>query len=268
MGIIKMTGKVLEISGKIIQADGVDEYLENKGKELLEKWVVKSGAQALSAKEQRERVVEALRKPLHSRAFALAVDKTFDEFLRDVEMVCEVTWKAGVIGFDSTALLPAALVQDCALSLAQNRIAQWAEFKRLYDSELLRQAFFEEWRANAIKGIMGANPSPENPFEIGERRWIVFIDPEAYWTEEMPRGAFYIHRSSKERAEEDKQTQFRAHIDQLDEKRGRLSEAELTAEVRSALNIRERIEKKGPPRSDSELILLALDKVKFLLKAK
>ena len=265
MGIIRITGKVLEISGKIIQAEGVEDYLENKGKELLEKWVVKTGAQALSSEEQREKVVEALRKPLHSRAFASAVDKTFDEFLNDVERVCQVTWSAGAIGSDTTALLPIALVQDCALSLSQNRIAGWAEFKRLYDSELLRQAFFEEWRMNAIKAILGSAPSPENPFEIGDRRWIVFTDPEAYWAEDVRPGAFYIHRSSKERAAENKQVQFRSHIDQLDEKRGRLTEAQLTAEVRSALSIKQRIET-SVPTSEALWDMLGIEKARLALK--
>ncbi len=43
MGWIKITGKVVEFTGKLVQAEGFEEWAIGKGKEVVEKVALESG---------------------------------------------------------------------------------------------------------------------------------------------------------------------------------------------------------------------------------
>lgn len=243
MGIIRITGKVLEISGKIMQAEAVELWLEDKGKELMQKWVEKKGIEAFSSDKQKAEVVEALREPLHSRAFAKAIDTTFDEFLTAASNICELIWFSSHLSEGSTALLPTAVVQGCAISMIEAQILSWTEFNRLYDSELLKRAFLEEWRAVAVQVIRKSPPTIENAFDLGKGFSVVLIDDTAFWSKEFPLGAFYIYRRANSEISEVDREKIEKDIESLDRKRGRFSDKDLADNLKAFSAIRQEVMK-------------------------
>jgi small nuclear ribonucleoprotein (snRNP)-like protein len=242
---VRTAGKILEISGKILQADGVNEYLENKGKELLEHWVQKKGIEYLSIEQQKQQVVEAIGKPLQSRPFAQEIDTTFGEFLEVAGNVCKIIQVAGGLPAAAmTMLVPIAFVQDYALSLVERRIRAWAEFQRLYDGDVLREAFLEEWRTAAKQKIREANPATDSPFKLSRGCWLVLSDYTLFWSQEIPQGSFYIYCNSGDAVAAAEHSRITLQIKNIDRIRGRLKAVELNSNVQFFEAVRKEIEGK------------------------
>jgi hypothetical protein len=233
VGLIRWSGKVLEISGKIMQADGVDAWIESQGKALFEQWVTKRGIKYFSTYRGKKQVVEALRQPLRSRAFSESIDKTFGEYLIDAEKVCEAVEKAGSFGgFGFTFIVPSFLFQDHPFRRLEARIKNWDEFNRLYAAEV-QDLFFDEWRRAAVQQIRDERPAPDKPFSLGNDRFIVSVDDEAFWSDRLSRGSYYIYESPNSKMSKADFSKITRQVADLDRIRGAFSKDQLARQIQS-----------------------------------
>jgi hypothetical protein len=86
----KLFGKTLEISGRVMQAEGVDKWIESQGEKLAEDFAVKRGGKALGGRALKKSVLGEFKKPFDDRSFAERIDSTSGQFLNIAGDVCDL----------------------------------------------------------------------------------------------------------------------------------------------------------------------------------
>lgn len=245
MGLFKIFGKSLEISGRILQAEGVQEWLEHKGKTLFEEWTVKKGIKYFAGYRGKKLAVQALQSPFKSRPFFESIDHTFEEFCEHGGKIAQMVGLRCSQISNFTYFIPYFLLDDIAFEKIESRIRNWDEFKRLYPDELIKQLFFQEWRSAIKANISSLQPTVKKPIKLEQGYFAVAIDDEAFWSVESMKGTYYVHHNlGNEITSGDFITVNRQIID-LDKKRGELSSSELNSNLSAFVTIADAIRNVG-----------------------
>ena len=81
MGVIKWTGKAFNLAGKILTAEGVEQWLENEGKKLLEERVSDISKKWFFGKSRAKKIIknEALEVTNSSQAFKASLNQVLND---------------------------------------------------------------------------------------------------------------------------------------------------------------------------------------------
>ena len=238
MSIFRSTMKAIEVGAKILQADGVDNWLKSQGEKYFEKFVADRGQIFFARYRGRNDFLEAFRRPLKNRQFQVSIDKTYTTFKTLLGEISEVVKYAGDFNGDSTFVVPAFLLHNIGFERLQSEISLWAEFNREFPTEMLRAFFFREWRVALLKGLREELQSTRCVL-LNERYAIVGIDDEMHWSDRLKGGYYIFYGISK--PSKANLPLFKKQIDECNLKKGQLTDLALNANTEAFKQIESKI---------------------------
>jgi hypothetical protein len=242
--IFGLFGKALEVSGKILQAKGVEEYLVGRGEAAIEDYVVSMGKKKLSNRKARKLLLANFKEPLKDRQFRARIDKTWDDYLSICGETCDLVFYS--LGFYSKdlILLPTSFLADSSFPICAAEISNTEVFQKLYPSELLQGFFFEVWKEALLDQIDSESPDWNNPLALGDNYCIVGIDPDLNWSGSMPKGAYYVLKLKATELTKALRAQVKTRINDLDILRASVTSHEVDQATKTYEAIRASISNK------------------------
>jgi hypothetical protein len=223
-------GKGLEITGRIIRADGFDNWIEGQLEKIAEDLVVEAGAKAVGGRDELKRsFLKAFKMPLKEGPFAEKINRTFQEFLDVGGEICELIVRATSISSNQVFLVPFFVMNPGGFHVVEAQLSGSADFKRLYPEPNLKKFFFNEWERAIVNKILEANPTVKKPLRLGSKKkideyFIVFVDKDAFWSDKQARGSYYIYYGPNAEQKSFK-PKIQKRIEDLDNLRGQADQA-------------------------------------------
>lgn len=208
MGWIKITGKVIEFTGKLVQAEGFEEWAVGKGKEVVEKVILQRSGWLFKASRAKKSIWDDLTGKFRNGS-------TFDAAVRDFvksyyTRVYNLASKPSKLGGElpaksSITVLPRSVLNAWERFCWQNQFEKSAELANLKGGRLLRSFFFDEMvrQLDAAFSEAASKSSPDEPLPVGVY-WVIGFDGEYQWLDS--KGHYYVFTSWQIAHADDKKT--------------------------------------------------------------
>lgn len=182
MGAIKITGEGLVIVGKIMKAEGVEEFLKGFGEDLLTKY----SPQSLKWFRPEARAVDALSSEVETairdKGLRSLVQQTLSRYPQIIGQIAVST--DGIPtpkGNIYLRLVPRYLVNQAALKEIAKPLDKAARLQELKGGSEARQIFFRQLVSELDEAYTNSGVSVARPLPAGTGKVIVHYDPDFNW---------------------------------------------------------------------------------------
>src|ERR1022692_1302225 len=195
MGWIRWTGKVLEFSGKIVQASSFEEWAEKQGALLIENVALDSGIKLFKTSRAKSAVWEELAGQFkRSETFLAAIKEGIAAYPGRINAV--TSDRSGRLpreGSSDVLVLPSVVVNAFELGFWRSFDSS-EELATLKGGPSLREYFFQEMVRQLDSAFSAASEraSPKDPIQAGNR-WVIGFDPQYAWGDAS--GHYYVYSS-------------------------------------------------------------------------
>lgn len=148
MGWIKITGKVVEFTGKLVQAEGFEEWAIGKGKEVVEKVALESGGRFFKARRAKKSMWDDLTSKFKDNPmFATAIGGFVKNYYTRVYNVASESKELGgeLPEKSSITVLPRCVLNAWESVCWEGEFDKSGELEKLKGGPLLRSFFSMRW---------------------------------------------------------------------------------------------------------------------------
>jgi|GEM_PF-3093306 len=208
MGWIKITGKVVEFTGKLVQAEGFEEWAIGKGKEVVEKVALESGGRFFKARRAKKSMWDDLTSKFNDNPmFATAIGGFVKNYYTRVYNVASESKELGgeLPEKSSITVLPRCVLNAWERVCWEGEFDKSGELEKLKGGPLLRSFFFDEMvrQLDAAFSEAASESSPDEPLPVG-RYWIIGLNGDYQWLDS--KGHYYVYTSWQIAHADDKNT--------------------------------------------------------------
>lgn len=197
MGWIKITGKVIEFTGRLVQAEGFEEWAIGKGKEVVQKVGLESAGRFFKARTAKKSIWDDLASNFKDGSiFDTAIRGFVKDYYTRVYNLASKTKELGgeLPAKSSITVLPRCVLNAWERVCWQGKFDNSAELAKLKGGPLLRSFFFDEMvrQLDAAFSQLASKSSPDEPLPVG-LYWIIGFDGDYQWLDS--KGHYYVYTS-------------------------------------------------------------------------
>jgi hypothetical protein len=141
MSWIKIAGKTLEFSGKIIQSTSFEEWAESRGRQIVEKFAEKRTISLFSKWAARKELLSDLNNTAHQPALHKALSVLSGRYLTTIAEVANSFEDNEFTASGKTYIIPRFSVNTIHRAILERTLSPSDEFNKLKGGPLL-QSFF------------------------------------------------------------------------------------------------------------------------------
>lgn len=198
MGAIKITGKGLVIVGKIMEGEGVEEFLKGIGEDLLTTYAPES----MKWFRPEARAVDALNSEIETTISDTGLRNLVQQTLgRYPEIIGQIATKADAIPSPKNSidlrLVPRYLVNEAALREIARPLDDAARLQALKGGPHARQIFYLQLVRGLDESYTNSGVSVTKPLQASNNTVIIHYDPDFNWmpnsADDKYKGAYVVY---------------------------------------------------------------------------
>ncbi|PDT85118.1 hypothetical protein CO669_31660 [Bradyrhizobium sp. Y36] len=248
MGWIRIAGKSLEFTGKIVQSASFEDWALSKGEQIVNEFAQKRtiaffGKKKAAKKEIWQDLVNVSRKP----ALFAVINDLAKSYERTILLVANAVQSNQYLADGHTYAVPTTAVNSLHRAIVESRLSKSDEFRELKGGAELQSFFYDEFVAQLDSAFQLLRPSASDPLKLSDSWYAVGSNVDYDWryTNETWKGYLFLHGRSSHYVEPSKDRnrleKIAKQITSLELTLGTFSKEEKLAFVAEWIRVRDRI---------------------------
>ncbi|WP_156462826.1 hypothetical protein [Methylobacterium sp. Leaf93] len=195
--IWKTTAKTFEVTAKIMQAEGLKEYLENQSGDYLEKYALGRFTGPFKIYRAKNEITRQFISELKSQGLREKIEDTKEVFKSSIkESIDAIRYLSDGGSSPSVFIVPKFFIDSIAMTSVKSDLEGTADFEAAYTDSVLRNYFYQKLENTLQDHLKNAKPSPGRPLKISDDVYLVGVETGEEWLDEDPGTYSFLYVNS------------------------------------------------------------------------
>jgi hypothetical protein len=226
MGWIKITGQVLEYTGKLAQAEGFEDWAKGVAADKMEAWASEKGIKFFKNRQARGAWWNELRQIAERGELRSAIEREVQNYQWLPALLTKELKTLPADGsFNRVVAVPRFLHKAIGYTLISKRLGISDELVSSAGGELLIKYFIEKFVKELDEAMISIPASTKRPVKLDKQHYVISMEAGYQWHEEPP-GNYYIVETFGEQLSPSESERCEEFMRDLKTRLGRVSREE------------------------------------------